>query len=537
MAIAIWNTRDVISLFQQYGTSLLAAAFSAWVCYAVSLAVYRLYLSPLAKFPGPKLAALTSWYEIYYNIFKKGGGQYIFKIKQMHEKYGPIVRINPFELHVDDPAYFDVVYATNKQFDKVEMFARSIGAPLAAFGTIDAGKHRQRRGAMAAFYSRARSRDHGHRVQAVVDRISRRFSTEYAGTGKVVNLSYVWGSLSSDVIMEVAFARPKLFTDAPDFKSSLAIGLSDLLYTSHTFMHFSTIQYLVSALPGWLVKTVVPPIKSVVEAQEEIGSQVADMVGGRNTEAKESPLPTLYRDILTSRLPPEELTYPRLRDEAISTIAAGIDTTKWTLSVACYHILANPEVERRLRAELNERIPDPNQIPDWFELETFTFLNAIVNESLRLACAVSERMPRINKTGPWTYRDFVIPPGVPVGMDIWTMHHNPVLFPEPHVFKPERWLGDPKVEPELLEEAGYLPPLDGKTKPLTHYMVGFGKGTRMCVGMYLAYAEIYIGLATIFRRHELELYETTRKDVDIACEMILSLPWKGTKGIRVRVKK
>ncbi|KAF3057972.1 Trichodiene oxygenase [Daldinia childiae] len=499
MAIAIWNTRDVISLFQQYGTALLAATFSAWFCYMISLVIYRLYLSPLAKFPGPKLAALTSWYEIYYNIFKKGGGQYIFKIKQMHEKYGPIVRINPFELHVDDPAYFDVVYATNKQFDKVEMFARSIGAPLAAFGTIEAGKHRQRRGAMAAFYSRARSRDHGHRVQMVVDRISRRFSTEYA----------------------VAFARPKLFTDAPDFKSSLAIGLSDLLYTSHTFMHFSTIQYLVSALPGWLVKTIVPPIKSVVEAQEEIGSQVADMVGGRNAEAKESPLPTLYRDILTSRLPPEELTYQRLRDEAISTIAAGIDTTKWSLSVACYHILANPEVERRLRAELKRESLTPIKFPI----------------GLRLACAVSERMPRINKTAAWTYRDYVIPPGVPVGMDIWTMHHNTVLFPDPYTFKPERWLGDPKVEPELLEKAGYLPPLDGKTKPLTHYMVGFGKGTRMCVGMYLAYAEIYIGLATIFRRHELELYETSRKDVDIACEMILSLPWKGTKGIRVRVKK
>lgn len=88
MAIAIWNTRDVISLFQQYGASLLAATFSAWLCYMLSLVVYRLYLSPLAKFPGPKLAALTSWYEIYYNIFKKGGGQYIFKIKQMHEQYG-----------------------------------------------------------------------------------------------------------------------------------------------------------------------------------------------------------------------------------------------------------------------------------------------------------------------------------------------------------------------------------------------------------------------------------------------------------------
>ena len=48
--------------------------------------LYRLVLSPLAKVPGPKLAALTSWYECYYDAFKPG--QYVFKIKELHEQYG-----------------------------------------------------------------------------------------------------------------------------------------------------------------------------------------------------------------------------------------------------------------------------------------------------------------------------------------------------------------------------------------------------------------------------------------------------------------
>lgn len=64
----------------------LAILACAVLDYCVALAVYRLYLSPLARFPGPKLAALTLWYEFYYDVVKRG--RYQWKIKEMHEKYG-----------------------------------------------------------------------------------------------------------------------------------------------------------------------------------------------------------------------------------------------------------------------------------------------------------------------------------------------------------------------------------------------------------------------------------------------------------------
>ena len=54
--------------------------------YSIFLVVYRLWLHPLAIFPGPKLAAITRYYEAYYDVWK--GGMYIFEIEKMHKKYG-----------------------------------------------------------------------------------------------------------------------------------------------------------------------------------------------------------------------------------------------------------------------------------------------------------------------------------------------------------------------------------------------------------------------------------------------------------------
>lgn len=65
---------------------LVPVLAAALVAYVVSLAVYRLYLHPLAKFPGPRLAAVTSWYEGYYEVVKVG--QYSRQISNLHDQYG-----------------------------------------------------------------------------------------------------------------------------------------------------------------------------------------------------------------------------------------------------------------------------------------------------------------------------------------------------------------------------------------------------------------------------------------------------------------
>ena len=57
---------------------------SGCLCYLAGIAIYRLFFDPLAKFPGPKLAALTRYYEAYYDVVQNG--QYTYKIDQLHRE-------------------------------------------------------------------------------------------------------------------------------------------------------------------------------------------------------------------------------------------------------------------------------------------------------------------------------------------------------------------------------------------------------------------------------------------------------------------
>ena len=69
----------------EWGANVLLLA-AAWLLYVVCSAVWRVYFSPLSKFPGPKLAALSLWNEFYWDVVKRG--MFMWQIQEMHEKYG-----------------------------------------------------------------------------------------------------------------------------------------------------------------------------------------------------------------------------------------------------------------------------------------------------------------------------------------------------------------------------------------------------------------------------------------------------------------
>lgn len=127
----------------------------AIACY-LAVVIHRLYFHPLAKFPGPKLAGATFLYEAYHELISKGGSQFTPHIRDLHDRYGPIVRITPDELSINDAEFHDKLYAPQSSIrDRHPSFSVTLGTLYGCFSTVDHHLHRQRRSAINGFYSPA----------------------------------------------------------------------------------------------------------------------------------------------------------------------------------------------------------------------------------------------------------------------------------------------------------------------------------------------------------------------------------------------
>lgn len=113
---------------------------------------------------------------------------------------------------------------------------------------------------------------------------------------------------------------------------------------------------------------------------QDVEKQIKEIIDGKNEAHKDASHPTVFRELLDSDLPTEEKTLERLRFEATSIVSAGMETTKWVLSVGTYHVLKNPEVAAKLNAELLKTWPDVDNPPALSELEKLPYLSAVIQE-------------------------------------------------------------------------------------------------------------------------------------------------------------
>ncbi|KAJ6444537.1 cytochrome P450 [Purpureocillium lavendulum] len=513
---------------------------AAWLVYQLVRAVYNVSpLHPLYGIPGPKLAAATYWPEFYHDVILFG--RYSGQIRVMHDKYGPIVRINPHEVHCDDPKFADEIYATSgRKRDKPQHQINGSALGHSGFGTMDHDLHRIRRIPLAKFFSRSMISRLESDIRALAQKLCDKLLAQAGKPAFDVTMAY--SCFTSDAISRYCFGEPFGFLDQegwyPNFREPTAAILKPVfMFRFFPFLKALTIAFLVSndswanagthrydSLVDYLPEDTALLIRTLkMDIPNMIKKTKADMDAGIQYDR-----PTIFGSLLESELEVHEKQPQRLGDEATAVVGAGTETTSWALGVITYHLLTKPELLRTLRAELAGVIDDPLQLPSWTVLEKLPYMGAVVQEGLRLSFGVAARTARVPTRENLVYQgefnkkpvQYVIPRGYAVGMSAAITHLDDRLFVNPQEFAPERWLGDAGRRAEL--ERGMLP---------------FSKGSRACLGMNLALCELNLALAAVALRvmPHMELFETTDRDVRYDHDMFVPMAEAGSTGVRVKI--
>lgn len=188
----------------------------------------------------------------------------------------------------------------------------------------------------------------------------------------------------------------------------------------------------------------------------------------------------------------EGLDDRQIRDEVMTLIIAGHETTSAALAFAFYLLSENPDATDKMVAEIREvlhgRLPDIQDIPN------LKYTGMVVNETLRLLSPAYILLRQA--TEDIEIGEYMIPKNSIVLVSQYVMHRDPRYFEDPLAFRPERWA-------------------DGLEKKLPMFVYfPFGGGPRMCIGQRFALAEAVLILATILQRYELSVVNQEKLDIN-----------------------
>lgn len=202
------------------------------------------------------------------------------------------------------------------------------------------------------------------------------------------------------------------------------------------------------------------------------------------------------------------MTDTQLRDEALTLILAGHETTanalSWTWMLLAQHPQVRAELNAELKTVLNGRAPSLADLPQ------LVYTNWVIKESMRLYPPVTDLTREA--IADYELDGYVIPKGTTVLASQWAMHRDPQYFNEPEAFQPERWADDLEKQ---LPRGVYFP---------------FGDGPRVCIGKSFAMMEAVLLLATIAQKFELDLVP------DQNIELQRSITLRARHGIQVTLK-
>jgi cytochrome P450 len=233
--------------------------------------------------------------------------------------------------------------------------------------------------------------------------------------------------------------------------------------------------------PDWL------PTKENREYAAALGTMedvIADIVDERRgTQGTEGDGPTDFLSVLLRARERGAVDDEQIRDEVMTMLLAGHDTTALTLTYAWYLLSQHPAAERRVHEEV-DRVLDDGRPPDAEGVEQLAYTERVLKESMRLypPVYVMFREPQVD-VRICGYR---VPAGSAVMLPQWAVHRSPAYWESPTAFDPDRWA------PERVRD-----------RPRFAYFP-FGGGPRHCIGKHLSLLEGNVILATVAANHRLD---------------------------------
>ncbi|KAF3003834.1 hypothetical protein E8E14_003148 [Neopestalotiopsis sp. 37M] len=205
---------------------------------------------------------------------------------------------------------------------------------------------------------------------------------------------------------------------------------------------------------------------------------------------------SMVHEMIHSALPSSEKTFDHIFEEVATVTSAGFETTANVLRLILFHIYVNNDILQRLREELSSLQPVTSETFTLKQLEQLPYFTAVIKEGLRLSPGIASRMARITDRD-LIYNDWGIPAGTPIGMTTILLHTDPKLYTDPMCFNPDRCM-----EPMAARspDAVFAP---------------FSSGTRTCLGMHLAWAEMYLVIADLVQKFNFTIKNAAADDFEL----------------------
>lgn len=267
--------------------------------------------------------------------------------------------------------------------------ARLSAAPTSTLSTIDHDLHRVRRAPLATFFSKQAVTQLEPFIRAKVSQLVKKLKSVHAA-GSVVSTMDVYGSLTTDIISHYAYGEAFGYLDGDEavFKNDFLRDTTGLFFAGPFMKHFPLLAQALVALPQWLLSRMNSGMARVTELRRrsaESALRTLQAVDYNKPSVERGRPPTIFQAMADPSVPAQERSLPRLTDEGLVVLIAGLESTARFLTNITCHLLLNPEMLATLREELRTVMPEPEVCPSWNVLETLPYL---------VSCLVPVAYPR-----------------------------------------------------------------------------------------------------------------------------------------------